>query len=62
MNFDLDVDSPDKVSRVLRNAAQAYHESASELAAAWGERGAGIEWSKIARVLDAAADKIDKLL
>lgn len=60
-NLDLDVDSPDKVSTVLRNAAEAYNDSASELASAWQDSSAGKPWEKIARILEQAADRIDRL-
>jgi len=61
-NLDLDVDAPDKVSRILRNAAEAYYDSSSELEAAWQDREAGRPWEKIAKILEAAADKIDKMV
>jgi hypothetical protein len=59
-NLDLNVDSPDKVSRVLRNAAQEYYESASELEGAWQDPEAGKPWEQIARILESAARAIDK--
>lgn len=61
-NLDLDVDAPDQVPRVLRDAAEAYEESASELDSAWQDREAGRPWSKIARILERAADQIEKVL
>lgn len=45
-SLDLDVDSPEKVARILRNAAESYYESASELESAWQDRGAGRPWEK----------------
>jgi phage terminase small subunit len=59
--MDLDVDSPDKVAERLRNTADAYYESANELASAWQDRSAGASWAKIARILESAADRIDKV-
>ncbi len=60
-NMSLDIDAPDKVGAVLREAAQAYFESAGELESAWQDKNAGKAWAKIARILEQAADKIDKL-
>ena len=45
---------------VLRAAAEAYYESASELESAWQDRGAGRPWEIIARILEKAADKIEE--
>jgi hypothetical protein len=58
--LNLDVDSPDKVSAVLRAAANEYYQSASELESAWQDKRAGAPWAKIARILEHAADQIDK--
>lgn len=60
-SLDLDVDAPDKVAQILRNAAQQYNESASELADAWQDRQAGKVWTQIARELERCATRIDKL-
>lgn len=60
-NLDLNVDSPDKVARVLRNAASDYNDAASELESAWQDRSAGAPWSKIARILERAADQIARI-
>ncbi len=59
-NLDLDVDAPDKVSQILRNAADAYYESAGELESAWQDPGAGKPWEQIAKILESAARAIDK--
>jgi hypothetical protein len=59
-SLDLDVDSPDKVSRILRNAAERFYEDAGELEASWQDPGAGRPWTLIAKILDRAADSIDK--
>ena len=61
-NLDLDVDAPDKVSAILHAAAIAYYESDSELQSAWQDKQAGTPWAKIARILERAADQIDKAL
>ncbi len=60
--LNLDVDAPDKVARVLRAAAQEYYESAGELESAWGDKGAGRPWVKIAKILERAADSIDNAI
>lgn len=60
MAFDLDVSAPDKVSTVLRKAAQRFYEDAGELESAHQDRTAGRPWVKIAQALEAAADRIDK--
>ena len=57
---DLDVDAPEKVSKVLRDAAQMYYESASELQSAWQDKSAGKIWNHLAIILEQAADKVDK--
>lgn len=57
---DLDVDAPEKVPDVLRDAAQDYYESAAELPAYHGDPGAGRIWSKIARILERAAESVEK--
>lgn len=60
-SLDLDVDAPDKVADILRNAGDEYMEAESELSAAWGDPNAGKIWTKIANVLYRAANSIDKL-
>lgn len=57
---DLDVEAPDEVSNVLRAAALAYGESAQELSSTWQDLHNPMIWSKIASVLDSAANEIDK--
>lgn len=57
---DLDVDTPEKVPNVLRDAAQDYYESAAELPTFHSDPGAGRIWNKIARILERAADSIEK--
>jgi hypothetical protein len=57
--LNLDVDAPDKVSTVLRAAANAYYEADQELMSAWQQL--STPWSRIARILERAATQIDKL-
>jgi hypothetical protein len=59
-NLDLDVDTPEKVAGVLRDAADAYYQAESELSSAWDDPNAGKVWTKIARILERAAVSIDK--
>ena len=59
-SLDLDVDSPEKVALVLRDAADRFRESQSELSAAWQDKHAGAIWGKLAAILDRAADQADK--
>lgn len=58
-NLDLDVDEPDKVAKILREAAEQYYESASELESAWQDKAAGKPWTLIAQILERAANQID---
>ena len=57
---DLDVDSPDKIVDVLRNASEAAYEASNELESAWQEK--EYNWKMIGRELERAADKIEKNL
>lgn len=57
-----DPDSPDQIPPLLRRAADKMRESASELASAGGDKGAGAPWKMIARELDRAATRIEKEL
>jgi hypothetical protein len=59
--LDLDVDAPDKVADVLRRAAEAFYDSASELESAWQDRAAGRPWMKIAAILERAAASVDRV-
>jgi acyl-CoA reductase-like NAD-dependent aldehyde dehydrogenase len=59
-NLDLNVMSPDQVSRILRNAADAFNESASDLASTWQDDGAGRVWLELAKILESAADRADR--
>lgn len=60
--FSLNVDSPEKVADVLLEAAQAYHEAHDELQIAWQDKHAGREWYRIARALEACAERIKREL
>lgn len=61
-NTDLDIDTPEEVSKILRHASQLYYESEIELASTWQDKNAGKIWGKIARILESAANNIDKLI
>jgi hypothetical protein len=50
--------SPEEIAVILRNAAQSCYEADSELQAAWQQR--STVWAKIARILERAADQVDK--
>ena len=58
--LDLDVDSLDKVIVVLRNAVDAFYETAGELESAWGDPGAGKPWEQVAKILDRAITSMEK--
>ncbi len=58
--YSLDVDDPEKVSKVLREVAQNYYESAHDLQASWQEKDVGTPWFDIGKILEKAADQIDK--
>lgn len=53
---------PDDIPDVMRRAAEKMREQAAELQAAWGDRYAGRPWKLIAKELDRAALRIEKLL
>lgn len=53
---------PEQVAPILRAAAQAYHESASELASAWQDKRAGHVWTRLAVLLERAADGADLIV
>lgn len=59
---DLDVTFPEQVTPRLRNAADMFNASASELSSSWQERAAGRPWEIIADELNKAADRIDMRL
>jgi hypothetical protein len=61
-NLDLDTDAPENVQAILRRAAEQYRESASELQSAWQDRNAGKVWDRIARILERAADQVEKTI
>jgi hypothetical protein len=60
--YNLDVDSPEKVLVVLRDAAQSFYESAGELESAWQDKNAGKPWILIAKELERASDNIERKL
>jgi hypothetical protein len=61
MNPDLNLDcaSPEDVPAALRAAAIKFREATSDLQAAWGDKSAGVIWSRFATILEAAATKCD---
>jgi hypothetical protein len=60
MTTDLhDAEAPEHVATILRNAALRYFEAESDLAAAWGDPNAGKVWTRIGRLLEKTADKIE---
>jgi hypothetical protein len=61
-DMNLDVDAPDRVTRVLTAAATAYQASAVELSAVWQDRHIPMIWAAIASELDIAAWKIEKIV
>lgn len=61
LNLD-NVTTPQEVPAILRNAAQAYYEAAGELSSAWQDKQAGKPWDAIARILERAANQIDKIV
>jgi len=60
--FNLDVDSPEKVLSVLRKSADEFNESAAELTESWQDSGAGRPWEIVARELEICANRIEKKL
>lgn len=58
--IDLDVAVPEAVAPALRKAAEQYRESAAELASAWQDKGAGAVWTAYAKILERAADEVDR--
>jgi hypothetical protein len=61
-NLDLDVASPEQVARVLRAAAEQFAASASDLASAWQDKQVGRVWARLARELDRAALRAERIL
>jgi len=61
-HLNLDVAAPDQLPGVLRKASERFAQDAEELDSAHQTRSAGRPWRKIARVLDAAADRIAKFV
>lgn len=53
-----DACAPEDVVAILRNAAQKFYESQTELQAAWGDKNAGKEWATIARKLVKLANSL----
>lgn len=57
---DLDQAAPEDIAKVLRNAAQKFSESQSDLQAAWGDPQAGRIWVKFAKILERAAASCER--
>jgi len=62
MDYDMDVDDPDKVAPLLRRIAQRYIEDGAELDAAWQDKMAGAPWRIVARELEKCAAAIERKL
>jgi hypothetical protein len=60
--YNLDVAAPEDVPIVLETVANFYRESASELAGAWQDQGAGKVWEDFAKILDRAAESCRKAI
>ena len=58
LDQNLNVDHPDKITAILRNAAQAAHEAAGELSSIWQDKSAGAPWLVVAKELERCADRI----
>ena len=56
--LDLNTMTPEGSEQVLRDAAQQYCESASELASTWQDNQAGAIWNDYAAILERAADSM----
>ena len=54
--------SPDEIPAILRRAADAANEAAARLQSDWQDESAGQPWVMIARELNRAADRIEKVL
>jgi hypothetical protein len=61
-DLDLDVDTPEKVPAVLRDAAEKYREAATELQSAWQDSQAGKVWEDFATILERAAESCGKAI
>jgi hypothetical protein len=61
-SVDLNVSAPDHVPGMLLKAAQAYYESAGELASAWQDEAAGAIWRDLAKILERAAAQCEKAI
>ena len=54
--------APDEVPDTLRALAQRMIEDAGDLESAWQDKQAGHPWIMIARILERAADQIERKL
>lgn len=48
------------LARLLHDIAEDCHGAALELESAWQEKGAGAQWTKLAKAIDAAQRRIEK--
>lgn len=58
---DLNCETPEQVSQILRYVADQYRQSATDLEANWQDKQAGKCWLKFAAILDRAATSCDKV-
>jgi len=56
----LDVDAPEDVATVLREAAEIYYTSAGELEGDWQDPEAGRPWTEAAKILESAVAALEK--
>lgn len=59
-NMNINVNAPNQLSDVLREAADAMRESRANLQAAWCDPNAGYVWEELAKILDRAAASTDR--
>lgn len=56
-----DAYAPEKVANILRNAADKFRESESELQSAWQDPKAGRVWREMAKALERAAVRCEQV-
>lgn len=60
--FDLDVETPEAVARILREVAEQFACDAYTLNASWQSKSAGRVWNRMAKVLEQAATRCEQIL
>lgn len=60
-SLDLDITTPKALAAILRNAADKYYESATELESAWQDKNAGKIWERYAKELERAATRCEQI-